>query len=59
MCSSDLKLVLRELVSQERLETLQRQFERVTGVRMVFTDAEGVPVTAVAHPLCFCGSLVR
>jgi signal transduction histidine kinase len=53
------KLVLRELVSQERLETLQRQFESVTGVRMVFTDAEGVPVTAVAHPLCFCGSLVR
>jgi signal transduction histidine kinase len=52
-------LTLGELVPKETLASLQQQFEAVTGVRMVFTDADGRPVTDVDEPLAFCGSLVR
>ncbi len=54
-----MELTLRELVPAERLEQLRKRFEAVTGVRMVFTDADGRPLTTVEEPLAFCGSLVR
>jgi len=52
-------LTLGQLVPVERLESLREQFEAVTGVRMIFTDADGRPVTRLDEPLGFCGSLVR
>jgi len=54
-----MELTLRELVPLDRMEQLRTQFEAVTGVRMVFTDADGHPLTHVEEPLAFCGSLVR
>lgn len=47
------------LVPIETLERLRNLFERVTGVPIVFIDHDGLPVTEVAEPLCFCGSLLH
>ncbi len=52
-------LKLEALVERETLESLRRLFERVTGVPMVFTDAEHRPIVSVEDPLRFCGTLVR
>lgn len=54
-----MNFTLPELIPLERLEDVRRQFEAVTGVRIVFTDAGGRPVTPLTDPLAFCGSLVR
>jgi len=53
------ELKLAELVERETLEELRHLFERVTGVPMVFTDAEHWPIVSVQNPLLFCGTLVR
>lgn len=47
------------LVPIETLERLRNLFEQVTGVPIVFIDHDGIPVTTVAEPLCFCGSLLH
>ena len=47
------------LVPLETLERLRDLFEEVTGVPIVFIDHDGIPVTGVAEPLCFCGSLLN
>lgn len=55
--AADLRSI--HLVPQGTLDRLRTLFEQVTGVPIVFTDAEGRPVTALDDPLCFCGSLLH
>ncbi|MGQ9731841.1 MAG: ATP-binding protein [Candidatus Zipacnadales bacterium] len=50
---------LADLVPIETLARLKIQFETVTGLPMVVTDARGFPITALHEPVAFCGSLVR
>jgi len=52
------KLQLAELVPVERLEQFRRLFTQITGVPLVFTDAEGQLLTSLDHPLAYCGALV-
>jgi signal transduction histidine kinase len=52
-------LKLMDLVSTELLERMRRLFEELTGVPIVFTDADGRALTAVEEPLRFCGALVN
>jgi len=53
------QLKLAELVPLATLEHLRMLFKSITGIPMTFTDPEGVPITTVCEPICFCGSLVR
>ena len=57
MTGTPLKLV--ELLPVATLERLKDLFESTVGVPVVFTDAEGVPLTTVEKPLRFCGRLVH
>ncbi len=52
------QLKLAELVPVATLERLRALFESVTGVPVVFTDSEGVPLTDIEDPLKYCGGLV-
>ncbi|MBU0610921.1 MAG: PocR ligand-binding domain-containing protein [Armatimonadetes bacterium] len=56
MPESHLKLA--DLVPVERLEELRRLFAEITGVPLVFTDADGQLLTEMEHPLRYCGALV-
>jgi len=56
MPESHLKLA--DLVPVERLEELRRLFEEVSGVPLVFTDADGQLLTEMEQPLRYCGALV-
>lgn len=49
---------LKELVSSELLDRMRRLFKAITGVPMVVTDDQGVPLIPLEEPLKFCGSLV-
>lgn len=50
---------LGEVVPRETLDRLAAVFRAATAVPIVFTDPDGVPLTPVEDPLCFCSSLVR
>ncbi len=52
------QLKLAELVPVATLERLRTLFKSVTGVPVVFTDSEGVPLTSIDDPLKYCGGLV-
>lgn len=47
-----------ELVSMDTLNELRTLFTQLTGIPLVFTDANGKPVTPVDEPLRFCGALL-
>ncbi|MCE5238471.1 PocR ligand-binding domain-containing protein [bacterium] len=51
-------LRLAELVPVEQLNQLRRLFEHISGVPLVFTDAEGQLLTDMEQPLCYCGAVV-
>jgi len=51
-------LRLAELVPVERLNQLRNLFQQVSGVPLVFTDAEGRLLSDMEQPLCYCGALV-
>lgn len=51
-------LRLADLVPVETLEQLRRLFQQITGVPMVFTDDQGVPLTELDDPTLFCGALL-
>jgi len=52
------QLKLAELVPVATLGRLRMLFKSVTGVPVVFTDGEGVPLTDIEEPLKYCGGLV-
>jgi len=52
------ELKLADLVPIERLEELRRLFKEITGVPLVFTDADGQLLTDMEQPLGYCGALV-
>jgi len=50
---------LTDLVPVQTLERLRSLFKAVTGVPIVFTDGQGMAITKVDDPLCYCATLVR